>query len=183
MDQKDLAFHYVCTREQARELINGRDRFWVMNCGCRESRGQCSRSRMDVCLMFRGDIAGSGGTSTKEISPAEVEDIFKEAEEKHLVTRPFRNESNMAETDGICFCCDDCCGYFLDPSEICDRGSLVETTDSDKCTDCGTCVDICYFGARRLGGDQLAIDKDNCYGCGLCIDACPEGSVEMTLRT
>ncbi|TET82200.1 4Fe-4S dicluster domain-containing protein [candidate division TA06 bacterium] len=62
-------------------------------------------------------------------------------------------------------------------------GSLVETTDSDKCTNCGTCVDICYFGARRLDGDQLATDRDNCYGCGLCIDACPEGSVEMTLRT
>ena len=183
MEQKDLAFHYVCTREQARNLIKGLDRFWVMNCGCRENRGKCSRSRMDVCLMFKGDIAGSGSARTKEISRAEVEDIFREAEEKHLVTRPFRNESNMAETDGICFCCDDCCGYFLDPSEVCDRGSLVETMDPDKCTNCGTCVDICYFGARKLDNDQLAIDRESCYGCGLCIDVCPEGSVEMVSRT
>ena len=183
MDQKDFAFHYVCTREQARKLVEGCDRFWVMNCECRESRGHCDRSRMDMCLMFKGDIAGSGSASTREISRAEVDDIFKEAEEKHLVTRPFRNESNMAETDGICFCCDDCCGYFLDPSEICDRGSLVEMTDSNKCTSCGTCVDVCYFGARRLDKEHLAVTKDSCYGCGLCIDACPEGSVKMVSRT
>lgn len=181
-NNQELAFHYVCTRDQARELLRNHDRFWVMNCGCREARGQCARSRMDVCLMFKGDIAGSGSSGVKEISRVQVEDIFKEAEDKHLVTRPFRNESNMAETDGICFCCDDCCGYFLDPEEVCDRGALVESTDSDRCTSCGTCAEVCYFNARELEHDDLKVDPGNCYGCGLCIDVCPEGSVRMVPR-
>jgi hypothetical protein len=104
MNDKDIAFHYVCTRDQAKEIAGGFDRYWVMNCGCREERGAiCARSRMDLCLMFREDIEGSGGSGKKEISKAELEDIFKEAKEKHLVTRPFRNDKDRTKTEGICF--------------------------------------------------------------------------------
>jgi ferredoxin len=183
MDEKDLAFHYVCTREKARQIAGRHHRFWVSNCGCREKREQCSRSRIDVCLMFRDDIAGSGGSGKREISFVELEEIFQEAKEKHLVTRPFRNEKNMAQTDGICFCCDDCCEYFLNPSENkCDKGEFIERTDRDGCTNCGICVEVCYFGARKMDGEKLTLDRDNCYGCGLCVDVCPEDCVETVTR-
>lgn len=182
MNDKDLAFHYVCTRDEARKIVDSHNRFWVSNCGCREERGDCARSRIDLCLMFSDDTVGSGGSNRKEISRAEVEEILKEAKNKFLVTRPFRNEENMPQTDGICFCCDDCCDYFLNPNEnVCDKGKLIEITDSDKCISCGTCIDVCYFGARKLD-DKLIIDQDNCYGCGLCVDVCPEGCIEMVDR-
>jgi len=183
MNEKTLAFHYVCTPKEARELVRQHDRFWVSNCGCRESRGKCDRSRIDVCLMFRDDIAGSGGSGKREISPAELEEIFQEAKQKHLVTRPFRNEKNMTETDGICFCCDDCCEYFLNPSVIkCDKGASIEMTDRDKCNNCGICVDVCYFGARKMGDGELVLKRDNCYGCGLCVEVCPEDCLKMVPR-
>jgi len=38
MDNPDLAMHYVCTHEKARQLVQTQQRFWVSNCGCRESR-------------------------------------------------------------------------------------------------------------------------------------------------
>jgi len=41
------ALHYVCTHDEARRLIAAHDRFWVSNCGCRESRAACNRSRID----------------------------------------------------------------------------------------------------------------------------------------
>lgn len=182
MNEKELAFHYVCTWEEARKLVSHHHRFWVSNCGCRENRGKCDRSRVDVCLMFKGDIVGSGGSGKKEISLAQLEEIFREAKEKHLVTRPFRNENDMTETDGICFCCDDCCGYFLDPAEICDKGIFIEKTELDKCTNCGICVDVCYFRARKMEGGELALERDSCYGCGLCVDVCPEDCLEMVPR-
>jgi len=183
MDKDNLAFHYVCTWDQAKKIAFSYDRFWVSNCGCREKKGKCSRSRIDLCLMFKGDIEGSGGLDKKEISRVELEEIFKEAKEKHLVTRPFRNEKNMTQTDGICFCCDDCCAYFLDPKEICDKGDLIERTDQVSCTHCGECVEVCFFGAKIMEKEELSIKKDNCYGCGLCVEVCPEDCIQMIPRS
>jgi len=182
MNGGDLAFHYVCTREEAREITRRRSRFWVSNCGCREDRGGCVRSRVDVCLQFRDDIPGGGGSCLREVPAALVEEIFREAEEKHLVTRPFRNEQDKAETDGICFCCDDCCEYFLDPNQPCDKGNFVEKTDLGRCKNCGMCVEVCYFRARSVDDGRLAIEQDSCYGCGLCTDVCPEECIQMVSR-
>lgn len=174
------AMHYVCTRKEARDLTNPVTRFWVSNCGCREGRGGCKRSRMDVCLMFNENDTPSG-SGKKEVSRAEVEAILKEAETKHLVTRPFRNEARD-KVDGICFCCDDCCGYFLNKEEVCDKGPEIERTDMPRCTDCGVCADVCYFGARRMEQDRLALTRESCYGCGLCLDVCPEECIELVAR-
>ena len=172
--------HYVCTPEKARELVDSHQRFWVCNCGCREGRGACSRSRTDVCLMFEGDDFASG-SGKREATRSEVEDILREAEEKRLVARPFRNEARD-ETEGICFCCDDCCGYFLNPEEKCDRGDLVARTDLDECTQCGACAEICYFKARTMTGEELKADESLCYGCGLCASVCPVECIKMVKR-
>jgi Pyruvate/2-oxoacid:ferredoxin oxidoreductase delta subunit len=177
MSDTELAMHYVCTHERAAELIGERSRFWVSNCGCRESRGQCARSRMDVCLIFDPDDPGSG-PAKHEIGRAEAEAILDEARSKQLVTRPWRDEARTATT-GICFCCDDCCGYFLDPTERCDKGELAAVTDLSLCTDCGVCVEVCYFGARTMAGGGLTLDAAQCYGCGLCVAICPEECIDM----
>ena len=183
MNGQEPAFHYVCTREQAWGLVEGQDRFWVSNCGCREGREEgCRRSRMDLCLMFRGDIAGSGGSGKREVSLEDVRGFFREAQKKHLVTRPYRDEETKTRVDGICFCCDDCCGYFIGEDEVCDKGDLIEKTDLASCTHCGLCADVCYFGARRMRDGRLAVNREHCYGCGLCVDVCPAECIEMDAR-
>ncbi len=184
MDSQDLAFHYVCTLDQAKKIAEGFDRYWVMNCGCREERGaKCARSRMDLCLMFREDIAASGGSGKKEISRVELDEIFDEAKEKHLVSRPFRNETDRTKTEGICFCCDDCCWHFLHPTEHkCDKGRMIERTQIDECNDCGECVQVCYFGVKKMNDGRLSIDRDECYGCALCVDVCPTECIQMVKR-
>jgi len=183
MNDADLAMHYVCTHAEARALIAAHDRFWISNCGCRESRRECARSRMDLCLMFSGDQSASG-SGMREATRAEAEANLREAETQRLVTRPFYNERDRAITDGICFCCDDCCGYFLHPEENrCDNGAFIEETDLDACTGCGDCVEACYFGARNMEDGALLILTENCYGCGLCADVCPAECVRMVKRT
>jgi len=181
MNEQDRCTHYVCTRDEAWQLVKNRTRFWVSNCGCREKRGKCARSRMDLCVDFQKQ-SSSGGSGTKEVTLAEVKEIFHEAEEKHLVTRPFRNSEDMLKTDGICFCCDDCCGYFVDPTEKCGKGRFIENTHTDKCTNCGECVELCYFNAREIVDGELIIKRDNCFGCGLCTDVCPEQCIETVFR-
>jgi ferredoxin len=180
MSQQELHMHYVCTHDEAKKLMESHDQFWVSNCGCREPKGNCARSRMDVCLMFSGD-GGSSGSGKKEITTAQAWAILDEAETGHLVTRPFRDDAKTG-TDGICFCCDDCCGYFLDKNEICDKGKFIENTDKDSCTLCGDCVDTCYFKAREVANAEMIVNKDECYGCGLCAQVCPEKCIEMIAR-
>jgi Pyruvate/2-oxoacid:ferredoxin oxidoreductase delta subunit len=182
MTSGDIPIHYVCTHEKARELVDSHTRFWVSNCGCREARKVCGRSRMDVCLMFSGESAASG-SGKKEIASDGAQAILAEARAKNLVARPFRDEGRTS-TDGICFCCDDCYGYFLSPDEKCGKGELVAETDLDTCTHCGACTDLCYFKARSLDENgKLSVDADACYGCGLCRTACPEDCIQMVERS
>jgi ferredoxin len=187
MSDDKIPVHYVCTYARARELIAGTEQFWVSNCGCRESNEKgCKRSRLDVCLMFRED-ENSSGTGKRKSTRADAESIMKEAEEKRLVARPFRNEARD-QTTGICFCCDDCCGYFLDkdekgnPKYTCDKGEMIETTAMADCTHCGECEPVCFFNARKMEGDKLTLDRELCFGCGLCVDACPATCISMVPR-
>jgi len=179
MNAEKIPIHYVSTREEARRLVADHDTFWVSNCGCREKRGACKRSRMDLCLML-ADVPPTG-SGKRKATREEAEEILRLAESAHLVTRPFRNEDRTA-TDGICFCCDDCCSYFANPTERCDKGAFIESTDLDVCTQCGECVDVCHFRARTMADGELAVDRDKCYGCGLCMDVCPLRCIEMIPR-
>jgi NAD-dependent dihydropyrimidine dehydrogenase PreA subunit len=182
MAEQEIPIHYVCTHDEAKELINKHNRFWVSNCGCREgNEKKCQRSRIDVCLMFAESDAGSG-SGKKAVDRAFVDGIMKEAESKKLVSRPFRNEARN-DTDGICFCCDDCCGYFAEGNEYtCDKGKHIEQTDMDYCSQCGLCEEVCYFKVRRMKNKELEVNRDNCYGCGLCVTVCPEDCIKMVER-
>lgn len=177
----DKNIHYVCTRDEGWRIVEQNARYWLSNCGCREQRGTCGRSRIDVCLDFQARNTG-GGSGLHEVAKDEVARVFAEARDKHLVVRPFRDEEDGARVAGICFCCDDCCAYFRDPGEQCDRGDHIENTDLDACTQCGDCAGVCYFGARAMRDERLALAPDRCYGCGLCVDVCPTGCITMVLR-
>lgn len=182
MPDNAIPIHYVGTIDEAEQLCRAHDAFWVSNCGCREGNKQgCQRSRTDVCLMFSGD-QGASGSGKRPITRPEVDAIIAEARSGKLVARPFRSD-DRTRTDGICFCCDDCCGYFLDPKEVCDKGARIERTDMNGCTHCGACADACHFGARGMKDGKLTVDRDKCYGCGLCVDACPVSCIEMGKRT
>jgi ferredoxin len=175
------AFHFVCTLDEAKAIVGLHKKYWVSNCNCREHRGPCKRSRMDVCLQFYARTAADG-SGKRAATKDEVYALLEEAKEKRLVTRPFRDEKKKEKIDGICFCCDDCCGYFSGLHEPCDKGKLIELTDRDACIDCGVCAGVCHFGARDADGETLNIDREKCYGCGICVDACAMKCISMVPR-
>ena len=179
MDEPTIPMHYVATLEQAWQITRQRPHFWASNCGCRQGRGRCSRSRMDVCLIFTEQDPGSG-SGKHAITLDEVKEIFNEARTQHLVACPYRDPSRTF-IDGICFCCDDCCGYFLEPAEACDKGNLIELTDPAAGNQCGECVDVCYFKARRMEA-SLMVEREQCYVCGLCVEVCPQECIQMVAR-
>ena len=68
--------HYICTKEEAKKLIESIENFWLGNCRCRKARGSCRRSPVEVCGGFsRKFINGPEAASFKEINREEMERI------------------------------------------------------------------------------------------------------------
>jgi len=44
------------------------------------------------------------------------------------------------------------------------------------CTNCGVCVRVCPYGARRTAEEVV---DGACRGCGLCSSSCPTGSLQL----
>jgi MinD superfamily P-loop ATPase len=51
----------------------------------------------------------------------------------------------------------------------------VASIDSDKCTQCGLCQELCRFDAI----DNFKVDKISCEGCGFCSHICPVEAITM----
>jgi len=58
---------------------------------------------------------------------------------------------------------------------------LAAVVDPVRCRACGTCVQICEFGAPQLMGEEPRraswIDPAICTGCGTCAAHCPSGAI------
>lgn len=53
--------------------------------------------------------------------------------------------------------------------------------DKDKCIGCGSCIDVCPFGALTLV-DDLVVVNDKCTACGACLDVCPVNALSLPDR-
>ncbi|KDR96107.1 MinD superfamily P-loop ATPase, contains an inserted ferredoxin domain [Peptoclostridium litorale DSM 5388] len=58
-------------------------------------------------------------------------------------------------------------------------GALVASVNSEKCINCGRCMQVCRFDAVRVVGENHEIDHMECEGCGACEIVCPEGAIVL----
>lgn len=57
---------------------------------------------------------------------------------------------------------------------------MVAVVNKEKCTGCGTCVDICPAAAIELdSNDKAVVDGPACVDCETCVDECPEVAIHM----
>lgn len=175
--------HFVYTPDEARIIIEGERNFFISNCGCRENKDNtCIHKKTDVCLQFTPGPS-SGSAPLREATISEAKEILKFALEKHLVCRPFRSLENRSITEGICFCCQDCCDYFINPLDnICASGAYIERTQINNCSLCDLCIEVCYFNVRKFNEGKLIIANEDCAGCGLCELVCPTKCINMVPR-
>ncbi len=62
--------------------------------------------------------------------------------------------------------------------------AITSTVDETKCSGCGTCIQVCPYGALRKNDKGLAeVIVAACKGCGCCGATCPEGAITMTNYT
>lgn len=52
--------------------------------------------------------------------------------------------------------------------------------DPDKCSECGTCRDLCRWDAISKA---FKVDPIRCEGCGVCVYFCPEEAIDFPLKT
>jgi len=49
--------------------------------------------------------------------------------------------------------------------------------DPDLCTQCGICINSCFYNALSLEDDRIIVE--DCWGCGVCSCVCPEQAITM----
>jgi Fe-S-cluster-containing hydrogenase component 2 len=55
---------------------------------------------------------------------------------------------------------------------------MAAIVDKEKCTGCGSCVEICPIEAISVVDDIAVIDAESCIDCGTCIDECPNEAIQ-----
>jgi len=58
----------------------------------------------------------------------------------------------------------------------------VAVVDSEKCTACGICADVCPVNAITIKG-QAVVNPDVCTGCAACVYECPNAAIVITQQT
>lgn len=52
--------------------------------------------------------------------------------------------------------------------------------NSDKCTSCGMCLEVCPHRVFERSGNKIAIvNRDACMECGACARNCPFNAIEV----
>ena len=58
-------------------------------------------------------------------------------------------------------------------------GGCKAVINPDLCTGCGTCRDLCRFGAIT---ELFQVDALRCEGCGVCVDFCPATAIDFPVQ-
>jgi len=61
-------------------------------------------------------------------------------------------------------------------------GGEVAVLDSNKCIQCGKCLDICRFNAIDKINEEIHLENIKCEGCGACEYICPVLSKASTMN-
>jgi MinD superfamily P-loop ATPase len=73
---------------------------------------------------------------------------------------------------------------FLNPTfqERKEVGQLVPAVDSETCTYCGRCAEVCQYNAIAVVGEQVLVFPELCHGCGSCTLNCPVEAIHEVLN-
>jgi NAD-dependent dihydropyrimidine dehydrogenase PreA subunit len=98
--------------------------------------------------------------------------------EKGFTLQEAVEEAKRCLTCGPCISCKACISVGIQESL-----PTVKIND-DRCSGCGVCASVCYYGSAQLkevqGKRKSTTDMFKCKSCGMCVVACPSGARELT---
>lgn len=56
---------------------------------------------------------------------------------------------------------------------------MAATVDTEKCTGCGECVEVCPLDAIEVQEELAVVNEDECSDCGSCVDVCPSEAITV----
>ncbi|MBI4832447.1 MAG: 4Fe-4S binding protein [Candidatus Lindowbacteria bacterium] len=165
-------------------LINEAKVIAVDECVCRNLWHNCDRERSTCFKINTSAEAYAEGHKNSLITKEEAIRIVRSAAQQGLVTQL---ESCMPPYNySICCCCRCCCvamrlRYDYGIYNAMKSGYYIPEFDKSKCTECGTCVDICPPKALKAGSAP-ELHTLTCLGCGLCAEHCPSEAITMAKK-
>jgi Pyruvate/2-oxoacid:ferredoxin oxidoreductase delta subunit len=168
---------------EAEKLVSRAGSVYLRDCPCRLEMQVCPPEKWKVCLLF--EHAGEEDRQkARLISNAEAVEIVRKTTARGDIHQLFYFEEGGRPFE-LCNCCDCCCFPLREARDKGDgyrsqlRSGYVSVTDTDLCTDCGDCVDSCFFSARQITEDALHFVDALCFGCGSCLLDCQEDAIRL----
>ncbi len=167
--------------DSAEQIIRSKRKFAVSKCLCRidtAAAGGYDDPRKETCLAF-DDMAqfyldvGIG----RELTMQEALDLVRESVEQGCCL----HVANSKEAEVMCSCNINVCAL-LQASQAFGGDALrnvshyVVAVDEDKCTGCGTCVEVCPVKCCSINERGKSQSGELCVGCGQCVAKCPAGA-------
>lgn len=175
----------VLDMDTAKEILSKAEIISLEDCYCRENLKNCNNP-VDVCLSI--DKAAQSEIESgraKSISLRESLSVLERSHKAGLVHLAFSQKGK--DTTIICSCCSCCCHHLsalqrFGYHDVVVKSGVIVQVDKSLCTECGTCVDRCQFGAWSWEGDTPAFNAASCFGCGVCVSTCPAGAISLVPR-
>ena len=182
------AGHRVFDMSEVEKILRESEYIFLNNCGCRSMHRNCDNP-LDTCLAVNvgPDYPETGeGRNSRRVTVEEALAALKRSHEAGLVHMAYVMKGDD-KPFLICSCCTCCChtlGGLLRHgihTQVL-TSKLIAEDDDAKCTDCGTCVKRCVFGARRMIDGEKKYDNTRCFGCGLCASTCLTNAIKLVDR-
>jgi ferredoxin len=161
------------------------DHIAVLDCPCRSARADpCTP--LDVCLIvgepFASFVIEHHPERSRWIDAEEGMDILQAEAERGHVHHAFFKDAMLGRFYAICNCCPCCCGAMQsvrNGTPMLTSSGYISVLDTEGCSSCGLCEEICPFEAINYDGEHPEIILENCMGCGVCVHHCPEGALQL----
>jgi H+/Na+-translocating ferredoxin:NAD+ oxidoreductase subunit B len=186
----DIPMQGVLPHELMGPIVGASTKIAVAHCSCRISarvlgRTDCEHS-LEVCIKYDelAEFVITKGLA-REISKDEALQILKNAEKEGLVHMVDNARSGIKHT---CNCCGHYCwnvGIIRRrkiPRDVLMAVYFTRETETEECTGCGNCAEICPVRAVGMVDDRPRVDQEWCIGCGVCAVDCPSGAISITRR-